>query len=374
MEVSRRLGAYSDTTLEELTRLLVPELAACCQFHLLDEQGIARTVASTPNGSSSGCASSSDALAKALGSGAIQLGPAESSDSADYHMVVPLCVSGRVLGALTLGWRSEPEPERVRSAELLGRSVALAVDRARLERAAGESLAVREQFLSAVSHALRSPLATLRLQLQVGLRRLTQGEAPTTTVLEKALVQTDRLNLLVSDLVDASRIEAGGLVLERQPVELRALLLEVAQVFGQHYPGRQLDVVAAEPMPVTGDRRRLGQVLSQLLDNAAKFSAEDTVIQMTTAIRDDELVVSVADEGIGIPPGERVQVFERFFRASNANTQNSHGVGLGLYIGRAIVAGHAGRMWVESEPGRGSIFRVVLPLDRATSRETAQRP
>jgi signal transduction histidine kinase len=232
----------------------------------------------------------------------------------------------------------------------------------RLRRVAEEALLAREQFLSAASHALRSPLATLRLQLQVGLRRLEQGEAPTPTTLQKSLAQTDRLNLLINDLVDASRIGAGELVLERQPVEFRALLQETVQVFRQTHPGRQIDVSASEAGVVAADRRRLAQLVGQLLDNAAKFSQEETHIRASVTVGDGEIVLAVADQGIGIAPAEQPLLFDRFFRASNANSLSSQGVGLGLYIGRAIATGHGGRLWVESEPGMGAVFCVALPV------------
>jgi signal transduction histidine kinase len=180
--------------------------------------------------------------------------------------------------------------------------------------------------------------------------------------LQKALVQTDRLNLMISDLVDASRIGTGQLVLERQPVDFRALLAEAVEGFRLARPGRRVDLSAPEAAVVTGDRRRLAQLVGQLLDNAAKFSDEATDIRVSVTVVGGEIVLGVADQGIGVAPAEQPQLFDPFFRASNANTLSSQGVGLGLYIGYAIAAGHGGRLWVESELGRGATFWLALPV------------
>jgi signal transduction histidine kinase len=362
LEAHRRLGAYSESTLEELCRLAVPRLADCCQFHLFDADGDLRRVArACQSGSCAHCGADSPAgLALALRSQRLQRDA--GSSGAGQSVIVPLCARERALGALTLGWLSPIDDGSIRWAELFAHPVALAVEARRLERIAEESGQIRDQFLSATSHALRSPLATLRLQLQVSLRRLEQGEPPTPMTLRKSLAQTDQLNSLITDLVDASRIGAGELTLERHPVEFRALLHETVQVFRQAHPGRQVDVLASEPATVTTDRRRLSQLVRQLLDNAARFSEERTNIRVSLTVGDGELVLAVTDQGIGIPPGELLQVFDRFFRASNANNISSQGLGLGLYIGRAIALGHGGRVWAESEPTKGSVFRVALPL------------
>jgi signal transduction histidine kinase len=364
MAASQTLATYSEVTLEEVARLAIPLVADCCQFHLRDERGNPRRVAVACVGGGCGhCSPSSEPspqLLQALGSSQVQLGSDESSGSA--ALVVPLCGLEETLGALTLGWRSPPDTTAVYGAELLGRSVALAVDRARLKRIAEEAVAAREQFLSTTSHALRSPLATLRLQLQVGLRRLQQGEAATAVTLQKSLVQTDRLNLLINDLVDASRIGTGQLALERQPVDIRMLLAEVVEGFRLAHPGRLVDVSAPEGAVIAGDRRRLAQLVGQLLDNAAKFSGETTDIRVSLTTGEGLVALGVADQGIGIAAAEQPQLFDPFFRASNANTLSSQGVGLGLYIGRAIAEGHGGRLWVESELGSGATFRVTLPV------------
>jgi PAS domain S-box-containing protein len=237
---------------------------------------------------------------------------------------------------------------------------------ARLYREAQEAVRVRDDFLAIASHELRTPLTPLAMRLQILERKLRQGEPVDASVVEKALRHLDRLTNLISDLLDVSRIQAGRLQLHREPVSLTAV---VEQLVLEHNLGHRthqatIDADGAE-LVVTADRARLAQVVTNLLDNAAKYSPPDSPIHVRLVRQDGEAILSVSDRGIGIPKEQQPMLFERFFRAENAPITGYGGLGLGLYITRDIVERHGGRIWVESEVGRGSTFHVALPLEQS---------
>jgi signal transduction histidine kinase len=171
--------------------------------------------------------------------------------------------------------------------------------------------------------------------------------------------EAQRLSTLVTDLLDATRMEQGRLVSDREATDLVALISSVvARQQGVHPV--ELEVRGA----VVGmyDARRVEQVVENLVENAKKYSPEATPVQVTVYQQDGEARITVRDRGIGIPAADLPRIFERFSRASNVDDRKFHGMGLGLYICRGIVEEHGGRIWAESEIGKGSTFHVALPL------------
>ena len=236
-------------------------------------------------------------------------------------------------------------------------------ERERLLHDAQEAIRVRDDFLSIASHELKTPLTPLKLHLQVLKKHVATGQSVPPQHLEKALAQVGRLSSLISDLLDTSRIQAGRLDLKHEPVPLGELTREVLSDLRAASPHHTL--TCEEPqqaLVILGDRGRLAQVLTNLLENALKYSPMGGTIRVTLERDGTQALVSVADEGIGIPPDQRLQLFERFFRARNAPISGFGGLGLGLYICRDIVEHHGGRIWVESEVGRGSTFHFTVPL------------
>jgi len=172
--------------------------------------------------------------------------------------------------------------------------------------------------------------------------------------------ESKRLAGLVGDLLDATRLEQGRLVGEREPVDLATLAQEVCLHDTSNAHVCQVDASA----PVVGvyDRRRVEQLLQNLVENAKKYSPERTPVDVKVWQEDGEARVAVHDSGIGIPAADLPRIFERFSRASNVDDRRFHGMGLGLFICRGIVEEHGGRIWVESEVGKGSTFHVALPI------------
>jgi signal transduction histidine kinase len=170
---------------------------------------------------------------------------------------------------------------------------------------------------------------------------------------------------LIRDLLDVSAIEAGRLSIERQSAGLAAIVATAVGMVGGEAAQRSLAVqidVSPELRPVTVDPARLVQVLTNLLGNAIKFTAPGGTITVRAAAGPSAVVVSVEDTGSGIDPDQLPHVFDRFWQARPTPRRGS---GLGLAIARGIVEAHGGRIWVESEPGRGSVFSFSVPLDPA---------
>ncbi|MDY7225564.1 PAS domain-containing sensor histidine kinase [Hyalangium rubrum] len=239
-------------------------------------------------------------------------------------------------------------------------------ERERLLREAHEAIQIRDDFLSIASHELKTPLTPLKIHLQVLKQRCASGHPVPPQLAEKALSQVARLSGLISDLLDASQVEAGQLSVVRGPMPLRALVREVLAEFrppSSHH--RLVHEEWPEELLVEGDRRRIAQVLTNLLENALKYSPQGGPIHVALTRTGSEAIVSVSDSGIGIPADQQAQLFERFFRARNAPISGFGGLGLGLYICRDIIERHGGRIWVESELGHGATFRFSLPLSHS---------
>jgi PAS domain S-box-containing protein len=252
---------------------------------------------------------------------------------------------------------------RVWSFRDVTRRVRAEQERERLLRDAHEAIQVRDDFLSIASHELKTPLTPLRLHLQVLKHALETGQPVTPERVDKALGQVHRLSDLVNDLLDASCVGAGRMELQRAPMSLLKLVREVFSDFraaSEHhvltYEGPEEDVL------ISGDPGRLAQVLTNLLENALKYSPLGGVVRVTLTLSGGDAVVSVVDSGIGIPKEEQAYLFERFFRARNSPVSGFGGLGLGLYICRDIVERHGGHIWMESELGHGSAFHVSLPV------------
>jgi signal transduction histidine kinase len=262
---------------------------------------------------------------------------------------------------------AERRPPDAALAHELAHRAAMAIDNARLYHDVQQAVRVRDEFLSIASHELRTPLTPLRLQIHDLLDRarekklLAQPPERVTARLESASRQVDRVARLVSNLLDVSRIAAGRVALEREELDLTALVREVlerAEPEAQR-GGYRLSLDA--PAPVIGhwDRLRIDQALTNLLSNALKYG-EGRPIDVRVVAEDAKALVTVRDHGIGIAPEQLERIFGRFERAVSERAYG--GLGLGLYIVRRFVEAHGGVVRVESRAGEGSAFTLELPL------------
>jgi signal transduction histidine kinase len=222
---------------------------------------------------------------------------------------------------------------------------------------------MKNQLLSIVSHELRTPLAAIKGFTTTLLREDVQWDEATQRDFLKIIEEeSDRLGELIDNLLDMSQIEAGALRIDKEPVQLRNLVREAKDRAAHRSQAHWfvMDLPAELPR-VWADPRRIRQVLNNLLENAIKYSPQGGQITMACEVEGDHVMVSVADQGQGIPPEYLGRIFERFFQIDAASTRKTGGSGLGLSIAKGIIQAHDGKLWAESNPGQGSIFRFTLP-------------
>jgi PAS domain S-box-containing protein len=282
-------------------------------------------------------------------------------------LLVPLTGRKKVRGALgfLLTERGRAFDALARqTAEQLGRRAGIALYNAELYGEAQEAIRSREEVLSVVSHDLRSPLGIVGLTASRLLHRAQQEADRRLAASAQALQNAaSRMRRFIDDLLDLASIDAGRLRIASRPEEMADLFVELSTTHAELAAsvGRRLDLeVTAElaAARVLCDRERVLQVLGNLVDNALKHAPEGSVVHVRARRAGDTAVLSVADDGPGIPAKDHGRLFERFWQRKH----DVSGVGLGLSIARGIVEAHGGRIWVESAPDAGSCFSFSLPL------------
>ena len=225
-----------------------------------------------------------------------------------------------------------------------------------------EAEELKDTFISVVSHELKTPVALIKGYVST-LRR-EDADWDTEIVqdsLEVIEEEADRLNEMIENLLDASRLQAGGITLNRSDVSIPTLVARMIDRLSSQTSHRfAVDFDEFFPI-ILGDEARLIQVFSNLIGNAIKYSPSDGEIRVSGRVRPDEIQVCVSDDGLGIAPGDIPHVFDRFFRADRAS-KTTKGAGLGLYLTRAVTEAHGGRIWVDPRPGEGA--RICLSLPR----------
>src|SRR5216683_1039113 len=278
---------------------------------------------------------------------------------------LPVLVNAVALDPHALGWSSQddandnqgqPEP------------VALVVHQD--VTALKEAERLKDEFIGIAAHELRSPLAVVRGFAQMLIMQTKRGKGPELAEWQMEAIQdidqaTNRLVELTEDLLDVTRLQAGRLELHSEPTDLVALVQRIVARFRVTTEQHRISVNATpEHIVIMADPRRIEQVLSNLMNNAIKYSpgGGDIDISVREDQTDKAALLSVHDNGIGIPVQQQNRIFSRFVRADNAYAHNIGGTGLGLYLCRELVERHGGRIWFESVEGQGSTFFISLPL------------
>ena len=221
----------------------------------------------------------------------------------------------------------------------------------------------RREFVSNVSHELRTPLAAVRVMAETLESGALEEEAVARDFVRRIQGEIDRMNSMVEDLLELARIEGGQDMLELTPVDLRSLMEGVRAQFQNEADAKSIRVgvtVSEDIPPVPADEEKLRQVLSNLLVNSLKFTSVEGAITMSAHTEGGSAIVSVTDNGAGIPEVHLPHIFERFYKVDRSRRDG--GTGLGLAIVKHIVQAHGGEIWVESREGGGSTFSFRLPL------------
>jgi signal transduction histidine kinase len=267
-------------------------------------------------------------------------------------------LNGRAtVGRVVASHGAEPRPIEIRAVPVTSSSeiaaVALFIDVSDLERLQR----IRRNFLDDFSHEVRTPLAGLRSAAETlsagGLTA--EHEAAMRQVMSR---QIHRIERLVRDISELNRIEAGELVLERRPIDLRDIAVDLRDEFLERQSGAQI-IVRGDRAPATADPVRVHQIVANLLDNALKHGGSEVIIE--TGLAGSEAFVRVLDDGPGIPPGEIDRIFNRFYRVDRSRSQEVPGLGLGLAIVKHLAVLHAGSIRAQNREEGGALFELRLP-------------
>lgn len=369
-------------TVGEVVRTIVPTYADFCAIDLVDEEGhLTRTAWAHSETSKEALwdrfAERSDAFfgvtrvaetkTATLVSHALEGAPAGGRGEAlavelglRSWLSVPLRRPTRALGALSLGSVME---DRIYSekdlafAEEVAVRIAMAVENAELYRKAQAAIQIREDFVSIASHELKTPLTPLKLQLASLKKRPPEDRAALLSRLTIADRQVDKLDELVSQLLDVSKIAAGRFELQPRWIDLKRIVERVVERFATNASGSTIQLRGEEAQALL-DPFRIEQLVTNLVSNAVKYG-QGKPVEVELATLDDRASISVRDQGIGIGAREQGRIFDRFERAASVGQYG--GFGLGLWIARQVVEACGGKIFVKSELGRGSEFTAVLP-------------
>ncbi|HEV2528211.1 MAG TPA: PAS domain S-box protein [Thermomicrobiales bacterium] len=235
---------------------------------------------------------------------------------------------------------------------------------------AERAVVARDHFLSIGAHELRTPVTSLKGTAQLLSRSIRMGriEQERLERYSKGLVESsERLELMVNELFDVGRLhlsESGPTAANLERIDLTKLITQAADRYWRARTFHRLTIQANQGPPIMGDPHRIQQVIVNLVENALKYSAASTPVQVTLGFEPGGALITVTDQGIGLPPGSEESIFEPFNRATNAATSTIPGLGLGLYISQKIVEAHGGRLWAESAGvSQGTTMSLWLPVD-----------
>jgi len=284
-------------------------------------------------------------------------------DPETRSLLMPVSLGGHVIGSLAIlgGTLSETAAHAVANLVAIALEGETARESAARAEAAQESEKLKSTLLDALAHEFKTPLTSIKAAatalLSEGPQSSSQKEL--LTVVDE---ETDRLSDLVTEAIHMARIEAGKLQLQKQPVAVGAVVGATLAKFKDHTEERHIEVQLDSGIPsVDADEELVSLVLQQLVDNALKYSPANSPLVISARENEGSVVISVADQGPGIPEHEQARIFEKFYRG-HANRESTPGTGMGLTIAREIVLAHGGRIWVDSQPGHGSTFSFSLPL------------
>jgi K+-sensing histidine kinase KdpD len=289
-------------------------------------------------------------------------------------VAAPIAADDQKLGVLVLETLDDTSAFNERDlpfVQTLAELIALAIDRERLKvradavREARRAERTRSEVMAALSHELRMPLATIKgYATALLLDEVTWSEAKRKDFLQLIEEACNDMEGMIQDILDSSLIEVDQLGVECRPVRLPDIAVEMAAEAQQRSQVHRAVVEFSADFPVVpADPRWIKQVFRNILDNAIKYSPDGGLIVIKGKVRPEDVVISVADQGIGISPENLIPLFEKYFRVRSAASLHVPGTGLGLPIARILVEAHGGRIWVESKAGEGTTIYFSLPRE-----------
>jgi PAS domain S-box-containing protein len=228
----------------------------------------------------------------------------------------------------------------------------------------------KNDFIGMVSHELKTPLTSLNALLQVASLKL--KNSPDTflaSAMEKSNVQVKRMTTMINGFLNVSRLESGRIQIDKQPFDIEKLISEVIDEMTITVSSHEIGFTPCKPVMVNADRDKISSVISNLVSNAVKYSPKGKYIEVTCKLHDQNVIVSVKDEGMGIKPQDMDMIFDRYYRVESAHTQHISGFGIGLYLSAEIVRQHQGEISVDSQSGVGSTFYFSLPIQATPEKE-----
>lgn len=223
----------------------------------------------------------------------------------------------------------------------------------------------KDDFINMASHELKTPLTSMKLYLhllKMSINKRHDGKEQ--SIVERISDQTERLQKLVNDLLDVSRIQTGKLTFSKEQVRLDLMIEEIVEVLQSTTAKQELKILSKKPVVVFADKFRLYQVLTNLITNAIKYSGDGKEIEIACKKDTTTVLVSVKDFGIGITKEQQKKIFDRLYQAGDDRESTFPGFGMGLFITKEIIDRHKGKIWVESERGKGSTFFFSLPVEK----------
>lgn len=385
----------SGVTLPGLARLMVPTYADLCRIDLFREDGSSRPAAIAHSVPALESLLAGDKLSREenstpftpipravragepvlvtsdVSSSLSRLGETDAACAywerleACSLLVVPVLAHEHVLGALTLGMtdsRRHYGPQDLMLAQDVARRIGVAQENAQLYAAAQQAIQSREQVLNVVSHDLRNPLSTVVMGVELLQTAGQERREENRKWLDTIGRATAQMDAMIGDLLDAARIDGGGLSVDPADYDAAALLEETKQAFAPLAAQKKIHLTYHIPEGMSRvwvDAPQIQRVLSNLIGNAVKFTPEGGSIDVSAERRQDSVCFSVSDSGPGIGANELPHVFDRYWQGREGDRR---GAGLGLAIAQGIVKAHHGRIWVKSEPEQGTTFFFTVPL------------
>jgi len=262
------------------------------------------------------------------------------------------------------------DEQRRKSAQYIGEGAAfflvIAVGAVFVYRATRRQIRLSQQqenFMMAVTHELKTPIAVAKLNLETMLRRQLE-ETKREKLLQDTLQETNRLNQLSSNILLASQLESGNYISFKQEVDLGEVVTEAVADFSNRFPQRTIIAKPATDIYINGESLLLKMLVNNLVENALKYSPKDKAVTVELSEGNGSIELKVLDEGIGIAADEKQKIFTKFYRVGNENTRKTNGTGLGLFLSKKIAKAHQANISVKDNQPQGSIFTVSFKHDK----------